>query len=57
MVMGSPALYSDRRELRVSFFRLGADEPMGEWELNLPCVFSSWAASRGFTALRGVERA
>ena len=41
----------------MTFFRLGAEDPMGEWELKRLCVLSNWAASRGLTASRGVERA
>lgn len=41
----------------MTFFRPEVDDPMGEWELNLPCVLSSWETRRGLMAWRGVERA
>lgn len=40
----------------MTFFRLGPEDPMGEWELCLPCVLSSWEARRDATASKGVER-
>jgi hypothetical protein len=44
MVIGSPFLYIDRKELIVTFFRVGGADPIGECELNLPCLLSNGGA-------------